>query len=142
MQMKSAISIMLAVWLGFGVGVMPRFLCICAEGTQTLEIGNRFCCSEVDNTSDSCPEVSDRSCESEMCDHNGCETTQLPGDVFALFDRVGDDPTGPLAISNQTDYGVFFAQTTLPPPNSPSLLWLKCPPDTDLPQIRSTILRV
>lgn len=142
MQMKSAISIMLAVWLGFGVGVMPRFLCLCADGTQTLEVGNRFCCDEIDSDIDTRPQMTDRSCESEMCDHDGCEATQLPADVFVLFERVGDDLTDPPAISNQIDYGVFFTQTTLTPPNSPSLLWLKCPPDTELSQIRSTILRV
>ncbi|MGB1125724.1 MAG: hypothetical protein ACPG4Q_11000 [Phycisphaeraceae bacterium] len=142
MQMKSAISIMLAVWLGFGVGVLPRFLCLCADGTQTLEVGNRFCCDEIDSDIDQCPEMSDLSCESEMCDHDGCEATPLPADVFVLFDRDGDDLADPPAISNQIDYGVFFTQTTLTPPNSPSLLWLKCPPDTELSQIRSTILRV
>lgn len=142
MHMKSAISIMLAVWLGFGVGIMPRFLCQCADGTQTLEVGNRFCCDEVDSDIDTCPEMSRRSCESEMCDHNGCEATQLPSDVFVLFDRVGDDRTDLTTISNQIDHSVFFTQTTLPPPSSPSRLWLRCPPDTELPQIRSTILRI
>jgi hypothetical protein len=86
--------------------------------------------------------MSRRSCESEMCDHNGCEATQLPSDVFVLFDRVGDDRTDLTTISNQIDHSVFFTQTTLPPPSSPSRLWLRCPPDTELPQIRSTILRI
>ena len=142
MQMKSAISIMLAVWLGFGVGVMPRFLCLCADGTQTLEVGNRFCCDEVDNDVDTCPEMTDRSCESEICNHNECKATQLPGDVFVLFDRVGDDLADPPAISNQFDQCVLFTQTTPTPPASPPPLWLRCPPDTELSQIRSTILRV
>ena len=142
MQMKSAISIMLAVWLGFGVGIMPRFQCLCADGTQTLEVGNRFCCDESDSGNEACPESSERSCESEKCNHNGCEATQLPGDVFVLSDTGGDERTDPPAISNQIDYSVSFDQSAIPPPSRPSRLWLRCPPDTELPQIRSTILRV
>lgn len=142
MQMKSTISILLALWLGLGVGLVPRFECRCADGNQSLEVGNRFCCDNTDRDTQSCPPASDLSGDGAKCLEGGCESTSLPGDAFALFNRVGDDLADPPAISNQIDYGVFFTQTTLTPPNSPSLLWLKCPPDTELSQIRSTILRV
>lgn len=44
MSGRSSISTLLAVWFVLGTVVAPRFVCICSNGTTTVEVGQQYCC--------------------------------------------------------------------------------------------------
>lgn len=97
MRLHPAISIMLAAWFALGGTLGPRFLCSCADGTTTVEFGNRLCC-ETDNTCcESCngdsavdQESIDPAFDAWMC-ANGCESAPLERDFILAHDRAERD---------------------------------------------------
>lgn len=139
MQMQSIISILLAGWLGLGFTLGPRFQCSCADGTQTVEIGNRFCC---DDDSGMDQDVCDESFGSEMCSHDGCKSTLIQDSVLVSSDRGDEEQTDPLLLTDQLHYTALYAQAIFPSPDRQPYLQHRCAAATDLFQIRSVVLRV
>lgn len=97
MRMHPVISILLAAWFGLGSTLGPRFLCTCADGTVTVELGQRFCCDTDDSCSDSCdgnqtadeepgePSIAKWNCA------DGCESTLLSDGAVKNFDRADEE---------------------------------------------------
>ena len=54
MRMHPVISTLLATWIGLGGALAPRFLCVCADGTVSVEFGHEFCCDAESSCGDSC----------------------------------------------------------------------------------------
>lgn len=131
MQMQSIISILLAAWFGLGFTLGPKFECSCADGTQTVEIGNRLCCDDDAGVGQGAFNES----------RGGCKSTLIQDEVFVSSDRGDEGQAGPLSLKDQLHYAGFFAQPVFPSPDSQTHLQLRCPP-TDLSQIRSVVLRV
>lgn len=92
MRTHHVISILLAAWLALGSTLGSRFLCSCADGTVTVELGHRFCC----DSGDSCcvsygdGEVADEApAEAMPCTWSctaGCESTLLTDGAVLTFD--------------------------------------------------------
>lgn len=139
MQMQSIISILLATWFGLGAALGPRFQCLCADGTQTLEIGSQFCC---DDDSRMGQEACNESGESERCSHDDCKSTPIQDTGLVLSDISDEEQVDSLSLTDQLPYTAFFALPNSPAPDSRIRLQLRCPPTTDLSQIRSVVLRV
>lgn len=93
MRLHPVISVMLAAWFGLGSTLGPRFLCSCADGTVTVELGHRFCC----DTDDSCCDSRDADEESgepaldTWACADGCESALLAADAVTTFDRAGEE---------------------------------------------------
>ncbi len=100
MRMHPVISILLAAWFGLGSTLGPRFLCSCADGTVTVELGHRFCCDSDDSCCDSCDggETSDEEPGDADVDLwscvDGCESTLLSDGFVGPFERGADSHAG------------------------------------------------
>ncbi len=140
MKMQSFISIILVSWCSLGAALGPQFQCSCADGTQTIEFGNRFCCDDDAGVNqDACNDLCD---DSENRSHDGCKSTPIQDEVFVSSDRGDEGQADPLSLTDQLHYAAFFAQPISPSPGGRIHLQLRCPQPTDLSQIRSVVLRV
>lgn len=103
------ISILLAAWLGLGGALCPRFLCVCADGTATIEIAQHYCCDGDESCSEACGgDATSAEC-GEACAGldgcpQGCSSTMLAEDVGLLVDRPADQvrdllPLYPVPVS-------------------------------------------
>lgn len=93
MRMHPVISTLLAAWFGLGSTLGPRFLCACADGTVTVQLGHRFCCDTDDSCCDSCNggDTSDEArgvaaVDTRAC-ADGCESTPLSDEIIAPLER-------------------------------------------------------
>ncbi|QKK08581.1 MAG: hypothetical protein HND58_10685 [Planctomycetota bacterium] len=101
MRMHPVISILLAAWFGLGSTLGPRFLCLCADGRVTVELGHQFCCDAEDSCCDSCDGVAtvvDESCGDGVpawtCP-DGCESTLVSDGAVTTFDRADREQLSP-----------------------------------------------
>lgn len=103
------ISVLLAAWLGLSGSLCPRLLCICADGTATIEVGRHYCCVGDESRSEGCAGDATSAEFGEACSGldrcpQGCSSTMLAEDVGLLMDRPADQgrdllPPYPVPIS-------------------------------------------
>lgn len=101
MRLHPVISILLAAWFGLGSTLGPRFLCSCADGTVTVEVGHPFCCDSDNDCCDSCDCDEFANTEpgattlSTLSCADGCESTLLSDDAVTNFDRADEEQLRP-----------------------------------------------
>ena len=89
------ISILLAAWLGFGGALGPRFLCMFADGTATVEFGQQSCCYADESCGNTrcgdeiAAEINEACSGSDRCPQ-GCNSTMLAEEVGLLVDWSAD----------------------------------------------------
>lgn len=94
MRMHPVISFFLAVWFALGGTLIPRFSCVCANGTVSVEIGHQFCCDAEDSCSDSCSgsttgaitEPRGSGVGASSCS-DGCQSTLIEDEVIGISER-------------------------------------------------------
>ncbi len=119
MHRSPYISILLAAWFGLGGVFGPRFLCLCTDGTTTIEISQQFCCgSDSSSDAEGCGEeiaveLGEAFSNLESC-LSGCDSTLLLEDVGVLVNNSTDElheigPPSHMAVSDM--WGDAFVWT-------------------------------
>lgn len=149
MQLHPVISILLAAWFGLGSTLGPRFLCSCADGTVTIEIGHPFCCDADDSCCDSCDDgeppngVSAEAALDTLSCADGCASTVLTDGAITTFDRADEEQPRPSPTLATYPFHSLFEKT-----DGTSRQWVKGRPQiptrcaTGTSQLRSVILLV
>jgi hypothetical protein len=88
MPLNTLITTFFAIWFGLGVGLGPRFLCICSDGTTTTQFGEQFCCDGPGEAP--CPTSPERSDDLNYCVGSvdgGCQSTTVESESIVAVDR-------------------------------------------------------
>ncbi len=148
MRMHPVISILLAAWFGLGSSLGPRFLCLCADGTVTVEIGHRFCSDSDDSCCDSCD--GSATTDEEPCDvatdtwacSGGCESELISDDFIGKSGRISESD---LVTTSSTVHPGYAAVDKSRWTSSIGMMGIARIPDsraTRISQLRSVILLV
>ncbi len=92
MPLNTLITTFFAIWFGLGVGLGPRFLCICSDGTTTTQFGQQFCCDGPGEAP--CPTSQERSDDLNFCVGSvdgGCQSTLVESESIVAVDRHEKD---------------------------------------------------
>lgn len=148
MRMHPVISVFLAAWFTLSGTLIPRFSCLCADGTASVEIGQQFCCDVEDSCSDSCDSNSAGTVKeprgfsiSAWSCPGGCHSTLIEDEVIGTSERAFEGDLGE-PPSMQAHWFDFKSSANV---IARRVACVAKPPDlcrTSIHQLRSVILLV
>lgn len=93
MRMHPVISVLLAVSFALGGTLIPRSLCVCADGTVSVEFGHELCCDAEGSRSASCDctcpgmDTEPRKPGVALTCSGGCESVPVIDNILVYMER-------------------------------------------------------
>ena len=149
MRMHPVISALLAIWFAFGGTLIPGSLCVCADGTVSVEFGHELCCDSESFSSASCdctcPAVDAEPRNSGVAStcSGGCESVPIGDNVLLSMER--DYKKGQCEDRPVDTQALWLDRVTTARATPRQVAYLQRPPDScvaPVHQLRSVILLV
>jgi len=142
MRMHSAISILLAAWFVLSGMLGPRFQCLCADGTLSIEIGQQFCCDSDGGCTTLDEELCDKSLDTFSCPGGDCVSTPLSDMAVVRFEHGGERDLDTSLSMIQSHQFMTFTPYWTPPLGMRSTAHTPSCRTSGISHIRSVILLV
>jgi len=149
MRMHPVISVLLAVWFALGGTLIPRSLCVCADGTVSVEFGHELCCDAEGSRSASCDcacpgmETEPRKSGVALTCSGGCESVPIGDNILVSVER--DDKKGQCEDRPVDIQTLWLDRVTTVRSTPRQVAYILRPPDSRVAQVyqlRSVILLV